>query len=176
MHRLPVSLLSVVLVVAAAACVGSAAAPSTAPRAVASTIPASSPPTAAPTASPTLAPAVAVAVPSGAQTSSLYEWKVIAATAIRSGKSNFTISNFGNVPHELLVFKSPLDPSAYPTDAAGNIKEEGGGVLLVSDGENIDPGGSQVRTIDLKPGKYVFVCNIPGHFKAGMFTVVTISN
>jgi len=79
------------------------------------------------------------------------------------------------VPHELLVFKSDRDPSAYPTDKAGNIKEEGAGVTLVSDGDNIDPAGSQTRSVDLAPGKYLFVCNIPGHFKAGMFTVVTVA-
>ena len=81
----------------------------------------------------------------------------------------------GTAPHELLVFKSDLDPSAYPTDAAGSIKEEGAGVTLVSDGENIDPAGSQVRIVDLTPGTYLFVCNIPGHFKQGMFTVVTVA-
>ena len=42
---------------------------------------------------------------------------------------------------------------------------------LFSDGENIDPSGSQARTVDLAPGTYLFVCNIPGHFKNGMFTV-----
>ena len=78
-------------------------------------------------------------------------------------------------PHELLVFKSDLDPSAYPTDAAGDIKEKGAGVNLVSDGDNIDPAGSQTRSIDLAPGMYLFVCNIPGHFKQGMFTVVTVA-
>ena len=82
----------------------------------------------------------------------------------------------GTAPHELLVFKSDLDPSAYPTDAAGDIKEEGAGVTLTSDGENIDPAGSQARTIVLVPGKYVFVCNIPGHFKQGMFAVVTVAS
>jgi uncharacterized cupredoxin-like copper-binding protein len=119
-------------------------------------------------------PAAAPASPAG-QTISLYEWKVIAATTLKAGKASFTISNFGAVPHELLVFKSDRAPSAYPTDAAGNIKEEGAGVTLVSDGENIAPGGSQKRAVDLKAGKYLFVCNIPGHFKAGMFTVVTVT-
>jgi uncharacterized cupredoxin-like copper-binding protein len=68
-----------------------------------------------------------------------------------------------------------LDTSAYPVDAAGNIIEDGPGITLVSDGENIDPGGTQDRVIDLTiPGKYVFLCNLPGHFKAGMFTQVTV--
>ena len=53
--------------------------------------------------------------------------------------------------------------------------EDGGGVDLLSDGENIDPAGSQQRTVALTPGTYVFLCNIPGHFKSGMFTQVTVT-
>ncbi len=45
----------------------------------------------------------------------------------------------------------------------------------MSDGDNILPGKSQDRKIDLsKPGTYLFVCNIPGHFKQGMYTYVTV--
>jgi len=116
------------------------------------------------------------ASPAGGQTISLSEWKVVVAGTIKSGKTNVMITNKGTAPHELLVFKSDLDPSAYPVDAAGDIQEKGTGVTLVSDGDNIDPAGSQARTIDLVPGKYLFVCNIPGHFKQGMFTVVTVAS
>ena len=46
----------------------------------------------------------------------------------------------------------------------------------MSDGENIDSGGSQSRTVDLStPGTYLFVCNIPGHFHQGMYSVVTVT-
>ena len=173
MPRLHLALLSLVIAAAAAACGGSGAASSSAPSAAA---PSSSPPSAAPTASPVVSAAAVSAPPAGGQTISLSEWKVVVAGTIMSGKTNVMISNMGTAPHELLVFKSDLDPSAYPVDAAGDIQEKGAGVTLVSDGDNIDPAGSQARTIDLVPGKYVFVCNIPGHFKQGMFTVVTVAS
>ena len=130
-------------------------------------------PTIAPPSSPSASPAPSVSA--GGNTIGLSEWKVDVASTIKSGKSTFTISNAGTIPHELLVLKSGLEPSAYPTDAVGDIIEDGAGVTLLSDGENVDPGGSQVRTIDLAPGTYLFVCNITGHFKAGMFTVVTVT-
>ena len=110
-----------------------------------------------------------------APTVNLSEWKVTVAGTIKSGKTTITSTNSGVAQHELLVFKSNLAPAAFPVDAAGNIKEEGAGVALVSDGDNIDPLGSQVRSLDLVPGTYLFVCNIPGHFKAGMFTTVTVA-
>ena len=93
-----------------------------------------------------------------------------------AGQANFTITNIGTIQHELLVFKSALPPSAYPLDKDGNIIEDGPGINLLSDGDNIDPGRTQTRTVDLtQPGTYLFVCNIPGHFKAGMFSVVTVT-
>ena len=53
--------------------------------------------------------------------------------------------------------------------------EDGPGVELLSDGDNINPGKSQTRTVDLTPGKYLFVCNIAGHFMSGMYTAVTVT-
>ena len=93
-----------------------------------------------------------------------------------AGQVDFSITNIGTIPHELLVFKSDLPPSAYPVDNKGDIVEDGPGISLVSDGDNMDPGKTQARTVDLtRPGRYLFVCNIPGHFKAGMFSVVTVT-
>lgn len=106
---------------------------------------------------------------------SLSEWKVAAPTTLKAGRSTFTISNAGTVPHEFLIFKGDLKPSAYPTDAVGDIEEDGPSVSLLSDGENINPGGTQSRIVDLPAGQYLLVCNIPGHFKQGMFTVVTVT-
>jgi uncharacterized cupredoxin-like copper-binding protein len=132
-------------------------------------------PTSAATASPIASAAAPSASAATGASVSLTEWKVTVTGTIKSGKTDLTITNAGATPHELLVFKSDLKPSAYPTDPAGDIKEEGAGVKLVSDGDNIDPTGTQTRTVDLAPGKYLFVCNIPGHFKQGMFTAVTVA-
>lgn len=138
--------------------------------------PASTPapvPSAAPLAS--AAPSAGSAT-TGATAITLSEWKATVGATMKAGQVEFAITNTGTMPHELLVFKSDLAPSAYPSDSAGTIDEEGGGVSLISDGENIDPGGTQSRTVDLStPGTYLFVCNIPGHFKQGMFTVVTVT-
>jgi len=93
-----------------------------------------------------------------------------------AGQAKFVITNIGTIQHELLVFKSALAPAAYPVDKKGDIVEDGPGITLVSDGDNIDPGKTQTRTVDLtQPGTYLFVCNIPGHFKAGMFSEVTVT-
>jgi len=168
MTRFRILVLSFV-VVAAAACSSTAPAASFPPGTV--------PPTAQPSVAPSIAPVAVVAKPVVAvnPSLSLYEWKVIAPSTLKAGTTTFVIGNFGTIQHELLIFKSNLDASAYPKDAKGDIIEDGPGINLLSDGENIDPAGTQTRTVHLTPGTYLFVCNIPGHFKNGMVTAVTVT-
>ena len=67
-------------------------------------------------------------------------------------------------------------PAGLTEPASPETDGRPAGVTLLSDGDNIDPNGTQTRTVDLsQAGTYLFVCNIPGHFKAGMYTVVTVS-
>jgi uncharacterized cupredoxin-like copper-binding protein len=122
---------------------------------------------------------VTVTLPSAQQAyvpAALSEWHVAVPSTIKAGTVNLEIANFGTIQHELLVFKSDLPPSQFPVDSSGNIVEDGPGISKVSDGDNLDPGTTQTRTVDLsQPGTYLFACNIPGHFKAGMSSVVTVT-
>jgi len=106
---------------------------------------------------------------------SLTEYKVgMTQTTFQTGKVKLSIANDGKIGHELLVFRSDLTAAQYPKED-GNIAEDGPGITQVSDGEDIDPGQTQTRTVDLStPGTYVFVCNQPGHYAAGMYTTVVV--
>ena len=138
-------------------------------------------PTSAPTSQPPAAPTPGsgggpIGIPAAGTAIYVSEWSVGLPTSMLAGQMNFSITNIGSIQHELLVFKSDLPPSAFPVDSKGDVIEDGPGITLVSDGDNIDPGKTQTRTVDLtQPGTYLFVCNIPGHFKAGMFSVVTVT-
>jgi uncharacterized cupredoxin-like copper-binding protein len=171
---------AILLAAGAGACTPSAPSPAFTFSPVANTTPGAASPgaaspgaTSATTSAPSGNPVVDV---SGDVAIHLSEWSVAVPTTIAAGATNLTITNIGKVPHELLVFKSDLAASAFPLDADGNIIEDGPGIKLVSDGDNVAPGGTQTRALDLTtPGTYLFVCNVPGHFKAGMFTVVTVT-
>jgi uncharacterized cupredoxin-like copper-binding protein len=152
----------VILVAAAlSACGGSNAPPFVAAATVAAATPAAT----------TAAPAVVTA-----QRVALSEWKVDVPATMRAGQVTFDVTNAGAAVHELLVFRSTLTPAQYPRESSGAIAEDGAGITKVSDGDNLDPGKSQSRTVDLTvPGTYLFVCNLPAHFQQGMFTVVTVT-
>jgi uncharacterized cupredoxin-like copper-binding protein len=40
----------------------------------------------------------------------------------------------------------------------------------------LEPGKSGSLTVDLKPGKYMLVCNMPGHYKSHMYTNLLVTN
>ena len=127
----------------------------------------------------TAAPAPAAPAPKatpGAGTVHLSEYKVdVGTSTLGPGHHTFTIANDGKTEHELLVFHTSIDPTVFPLDQEGNIDEQAPGMNKVSDGDNIAPGATQTRTVDLsQPGTYVFVCNLPGHFKAGMYQTITV--
>src|SRR5258708_6802184 len=155
-NRAAVVLLGAALVVVNG-CASPAASPAwtftagSAPSAAAGT---TSAPTSASTAGPSSGPvAVETAGASDSPVSSrpsdvaihISEWSVGVPTTIQAGSVNLSITNIGKIPHELLVFKSDLAASAFPLDGHGNIIEDGPGITLVSDGDNVDPGGTQSR-------------------------------
>ncbi|MHB1235041.1 MAG: plastocyanin/azurin family copper-binding protein [Microbacteriaceae bacterium] len=37
------------------------------------------------------------------------------------------------------------------------------------------PGASSWVTLKLAPGRYEIVCNLPGHYSAGMYSELTVS-
>lgn len=124
------------------------------------------------------AAAPAPKAPAGAETVALSEYHVAVTPVHPSpGQHTFTIANDGRTEHEMLVFHTTIDPASFPIGPDGDINEDAPGMNKISDGDNIAPGGTQKRTVDLSaPGTYVFVCNLPGHFKAGMYQVVTVKS
>ena len=115
---------------------------------------------------------IALPAPGSTINAGLSEWKIAVPTTLAAGKYTFHITNTGKMEHEMLVMKTDLAPAQLPMKD-GDINEDA--LPPMSDGPNIAPGKTQDRTIDLtKPGKYLFVCNLPGHFAQHMYTYVTV--
>jgi uncharacterized cupredoxin-like copper-binding protein len=39
----------------------------------------------------------------------------------------------------------------------------------------MQPNAEKTITLDLKPGVYLLICNVPGHYAAGMWTPLTVT-
>ena len=87
----------------------------------------------------------------------------------KPGKLEITLDNKGKIPHELVVLKTDEAPDALKV-SGGRVSED----ASVGEVEEIDGGGSKSATVDVEAGKYVYVCNIPGHYGDGMRGQLTV--
>ena len=74
-----------------------------------------------------------------------------------------------------MIFQTDLAADALPTNEDGDVDEEGEGVTLIDEIEDIEAGSDDSLTVTLDAGSYVFICNLPGHYAQGMHTSFTAS-
>ena len=99
------------------------------------------------------------------------------------GEVVFSLTNKGpEDTHEFVVFKTDLAPDALPTSPDGSVDEQGEGVELVTEVEDIVVGRSPTVFVSLDAGRYVLICNIVEeegdetivHYQQGMRTGFTV--
>jgi len=100
-------------------------------------------------------------------------------TSADSGEITFNIHNDAtDLTHEFVVFKTDLPEDQLPLNDEGIIDEEGAGITVVDEVEDIEPGASADLTVNLDPGNYVLVCNIDSdeqHYQHGMHVAFTVN-
>lgn len=96
------------------------------------------------------------------------------ATSVPHGHVEFVVHNTGQMTHELVAFKSDLGEGDFPM-TGNRVNEDGAGIThLDPEAENVAPGHSKTITLDLQPGRYVIICNLPAHYGMGMHQVITV--
>jgi uncharacterized cupredoxin-like copper-binding protein len=87
-----------------------------------------------------------------------------------AGLVTFKVTNTSkDTVHEMIVMYMADPSKPLPFIAADNKVDEdkAGDKGEVSE---LDPGKSGSLSVNLKPGKYLLICNVAGHFAAGMWT------
>jgi uncharacterized cupredoxin-like copper-binding protein len=88
----------------------------------------------------------------------------------QAGDVTFEVTNTSKeMVHEmiLLYLKDPTKPLAYLDKEFRVDEDKSGDKGEVSE---LDPGKSGTLTVTLQPGKYLLICNVPGHYAAGQWT------
>jgi len=98
------------------------------------------------------------------------------------GTVSFYVANDGSIDHEMVVLPLADTQTAgrRPITGEGRVDEAGSlGEASKTNGEGagegIVAGASGWMTITLAPGHYELVCNLAGHYTAGMFTEITVT-
>ncbi len=106
------------------------------------------------------------------------EWQFgLDHTTVPAGKVTFELTNKGQIAHEMVILKTDLPATALPLKA-GNPSELDEDAAGQSPGEveDVQPGKTETLTLDLTPGRYLMVCNLAAHYKAGMVTEFHVSS
>lgn len=112
----------------------------------------------------------------------LQEWSVVpSAESAPAGEVTFHVTNEGPEDvHEFVVLKTDLDAAELPTDDTGAVDEEGEGVEVAGEVEEVEVDASEDLTVTLEAGNYVLLCNIydededESHYAMGMRTPFTV--
>lgn len=99
------------------------------------------------------------------------EWDMETEATIAAGTITFQVRNDGAVAHEFAVVRSDLPADGLPIDGA--VADETGLEVLGRIPE-FGAGSSQAITLDLTPGNYLLICNVPAHYTLGMATAITV--
>jgi uncharacterized cupredoxin-like copper-binding protein len=123
------------------------------------------------------ATAALVASPVGAESSAtrvsvrLVDFKVLPTPAkAKRGAVTFAVRNAGKVDHEFVVLKTNIAPA--------KLKVKGPKAVEVGRVGRVGPlekGATRTLTLKLAPGKYVLLCNLPGHYQLGQRTGFTVT-
>jgi uncharacterized cupredoxin-like copper-binding protein len=96
-------------------------------------------------------------------------------TTAPAGVVSFKVTNSSkDMAHEMVVLRlaQPGAPLPYKADE-NKVDEDKAGYK--GEAENLDPGKTGSVTLALQPGKYLLICNEPGHFVAGMWTAFEVT-
>lgn len=124
--------------------------------------------------------AVIVAACSGSEktvssgvTANLHDFGIeLSQSTFASGPITFNLSNDGPSVHEFVIVRSNLDPASLPV-VNGKVEES---VLdAVDEVEDVAVGSTPQLSVNLQPGSYIVICNIVGHYQAGMHAGFTVS-
>ncbi len=109
----------------------------------------------------------------------LSQWAVTpTATTASAGSVTFTVKNDGTIPHEFVVLQTETLAGDFPIKSfegeSDRIDEDTAGTNVGETGD-MDAGSTKTLTINLEPGHYALVCNLPAHYGQGMHTDFTVT-
>ena len=101
---------------------------------------------------------------------------------VRAGTVSLVAVNHGTRTHELVVLPLAADaPVGTRVVAPDDTVAETGSVGEASSscgrgaGDGIRAGATSWVTLTLAPGRYELLCNLPGHYAAGMYTALNVT-
>lgn len=101
------------------------------------------------------------------------EFKLSSNTA-PAGPIEFVVTNQGKLPHEMEIIKTDLPIDKLPVEGNQLDTDKAGKEIAEIEEDDLESGTTETLRVNLTPGNYVLVCNLPGHFQSGMKAPLTV--
>jgi uncharacterized cupredoxin-like copper-binding protein len=100
----------------------------------------------------------------------------LSASTTSAGRVRFAITNRGAAIHEVEVFTLPSGVDPDKLAIKENVADtEAAGMSALDEVEDIAPLTSTTLGVDLQPGRYLLICNLPAHYQGGMHAMLTVN-
>lgn len=95
--------------------------------------------------------------------------------SVKAGKVEFDVANLSaSELHELVVVAVDSPDAALPYDYnTWRVLEEQ--IKVIGETEEMKPDATAKLEMELTPGSYLLICNLPGHYAAGMVVPLTVT-
>jgi uncharacterized cupredoxin-like copper-binding protein len=98
------------------------------------------------------------------------------APLVRAGYVTFHVTNTGPSTHEFIVARTNLAADALPLQKNDiTVNEDSSRIHEVDSLGEVRLGTTRDLTLKLPAGHYVMFCNLSGHYRGGMYSMLTVT-
>lgn len=99
----------------------------------------------------------------------------LSTDTVKAGEITFEVLNSSkDAIHEMIIARLQDLTRLLPYNSEESRVDEDHMANVLGEVSELDPGKTAALRLDLKPGKYLLFCDIPGHFTSGMWTIFTV--
>ena len=99
------------------------------------------------------------------------------SSSVATGHVVLLVHDLGPSTHELVVVRTDLPAAQLPLRPDGLLVDEDSPQLhAVDELSELDVGDRAQLVLNLSPGRYVFFCNLEGHYLGGMHTLLQVGS
>jgi uncharacterized cupredoxin-like copper-binding protein len=100
----------------------------------------------------------------------------LSVDTVKAGEITFEVLNSSkDTIHEMIITRLRDLTMLFPYSGSESKVDEDRMPDILGEVSELDPSKTAALRLDLKPGKYLLFCNVPGHFMAGMWTIFTVT-
>lgn len=115
------------------------------------------------------------ALADGVVSGAVKEWAIeIETDTVPAGEVTFEVANEGTIGHEFLVLRTDVPSGSIPLEGDA-FSEEESSLSVLDEIPEFPAGTTESLTLTLEPGAYQIVCNLSGHYAAGMHAPFTVT-